>query len=108
MLRICRAPCSITEEERDMSFYDYTVPAADGSEISMKAYEGKVVLVATQRQDVDLRHSMSQSKICMKNTMIGDWRCSIFLATSSQDRRRVPTMRFTSSARFTTTRSSLR
>ena len=45
MLRICRAPCSITEEERDMSFYDYTVPAADGSEISMKAYEGKVVLV---------------------------------------------------------------
>ena len=45
MLRICRAPCSITEEERDMSFYDYTVPAADGSEISMKAYEGKVVLI---------------------------------------------------------------
>ena len=45
MLRICWAPCSITEEERDMSFYDYTVPAADGSEISMKAYEGKVVLV---------------------------------------------------------------
>ena len=45
MLRICRAPCSITEEERDMSFYDYTVLAADGSEISMKAYEGKVVLV---------------------------------------------------------------
>ena len=28
-----------------MSFYDYTVPAADGSEISMKAYEGKVVLI---------------------------------------------------------------
>ena len=45
MLRICWAPCSITEEERDMSFYDYTVPAADGNEISMKAYEGKVVLV---------------------------------------------------------------
>ena len=28
-----------------MGFYDYTVPAADGSEKSMKDFEGKVVLV---------------------------------------------------------------
>ena len=28
-----------------MSFYDYTVPAPDGSEVSMKDYEGKVVIV---------------------------------------------------------------
>ena len=28
-----------------MGFYDYSVPAADGSEVSMKNYEGKVVLV---------------------------------------------------------------
>ena len=26
-----------------MSFYDYTVPAADGSEVSMKDYKGKDV-----------------------------------------------------------------
>lgn len=28
-----------------MTFYDYTVPAVDGSEVSMKEFEGKVVLV---------------------------------------------------------------
>ena len=28
-----------------MGFYDYSVPATDGSEVSMKDYEGKVVLV---------------------------------------------------------------
>ena len=28
-----------------MGFYDYSVPAIDGSEVSMKDYEGKVVLV---------------------------------------------------------------
>ena len=28
-----------------MNFYDYTVPAPDGSEVSMKDYEGKVVIV---------------------------------------------------------------
>ena len=28
-----------------MGFYDYTVPAADGRQISMRDYEGKVVLV---------------------------------------------------------------
>ncbi len=28
-----------------MSFYDYSVPAADGSEISMRSFEGKVVIV---------------------------------------------------------------
>ena len=28
-----------------MSFYNYTVPTADGNELSMKEFEGKVVLV---------------------------------------------------------------
>ena len=28
-----------------MGFYDYTVPAADGRQVSMRDYEGKVVLV---------------------------------------------------------------
>lgn len=28
-----------------MTFYDYTVPAVDGGEVSMKEFEGKVVLV---------------------------------------------------------------
>ena len=28
-----------------MNIYDYTVPAADGSTVSLKDYEGKVLLI---------------------------------------------------------------
>ena len=36
---------SIRKEGYNMSFYDYSVPAADGREVSMSEYKGKVVLV---------------------------------------------------------------
>ncbi len=36
---------SIRKEGYNMSFYDYSVPAVDGREVSMSEYKGKVVLV---------------------------------------------------------------
>ena len=36
---------SIRKEGYNMNFYDYSVPAVDGREVSMSEYKGKVVLV---------------------------------------------------------------
>ena len=53
-----------------MGFYDYYVTDAKGNQISLKDYEGKVVLVVnTATSFVDLHLSMKNQKNFMKSTM---------------------------------------
>lgn len=58
-----------------MGFYDYSVPATDGSEVSMKDYEGKVVLVVNTATGCASHLSMNRLKRCMRSIMTRDLKC---------------------------------
>ena len=47
--------------------YDYSVPATDGSEVSMKDFEGRLSSLSIQQRAVALLLSMNRLKRCMKS-----------------------------------------
>ena len=58
-----------------MGFYDYSVPATDGSEVSMKDFEGKVVLVVNTATGCGFTPQYEPIEEMLRSIMIRDLKC---------------------------------